>query len=88
MTFEMIARAEPEIARLYRIAGTIKDDGASKFFCANEVWYHMLKPRLIRVVGWERESQEHPFLMTSQAYSIAYGTIYEKLPSCRDCACL
>lgn len=64
-------------------------------FCANTVWYGYrhwkgrgLRSRLETLVGW---TAQNPALRSSQAYQIAYRTIYAALPNCRHgtglCGC-
>ena len=64
MTFAELCRLEPELERLHRLASMMKDDGTGAYFCANEIWYSLFKPKLYDLVGWgrkdalEREKQE------------------------------
>lgn len=60
-------------------------DGRAEHFCANNVWYEHFKPRLFPLVGWECRNPE---IRTQEAWDLAYETIYEALPPCRDCLCL
>ena len=53
--FKKLCKLEPELERLHRLAGMIRDDGNGKYFCANEVWYSLFKPKLYELVGWGRE---------------------------------
>jgi hypothetical protein len=78
MTFAELASLEPQLGALLREASRIDVD--SDTFCANAVWYRRFKPRLLLLVGWEAES---PRLRSSEAYDIAYETLYEALPDCR-----
>lgn len=43
------------------------------------------KPRLFALVDWECSN---PAIRTQEAWDLAYETIYEALPPCRDCLCL
>jgi hypothetical protein len=91
--WEQLCKLEPELRTLYRRAKAIKDDGKAGWFCANRVWYGNaiedgLKSTLLRLVGHSAAKKEkHPLLATSQAYDLAYETIYEVLPGCRNCSC-
>lgn len=53
LSWELLARAEPELRRLERLALWIASR-ADTDFCANEVWYGFLKPTLLPLVGWSR----------------------------------
>lgn len=85
MTFEELCQIEPRLLALYRRAQAVKDDKRKPSFCANRVWYTEFKPELCRLVGWEAEN---PALRTEEAYDLAYDTIYDVLPPCRNCWCL
>jgi hypothetical protein len=85
MTFEELCELEPGLLTLYRRAKGVKDDRRKRSFCANAVWYGRFKPVLCRLVGWEARN---PTLRTSEAYDLAYDTIYAALPDCRNCFCL
>ncbi len=90
ITFKEICEAEPGIDALHRIAQMIGSRGGS--FCANDVWYYLFKPKLIELVGYERDT--HARLSTDErlfsdvAYDTAYQKIYDCLPSCEECGCL
>ncbi len=73
--------------------GTMRDearkvDGSDPHFCANDVWYEQFKPRLLSMVGFEALPSVPNWMTTSRAYEIAYSTIYNELPDCRQCGCL
>jgi hypothetical protein len=62
-----------------------------KGICANNRFYgggafydRGLKPRLIKLAGWEAENT---LLKSSDAYDVAYEYIYSQLPNCRGCGC-
>jgi hypothetical protein len=78
MTFADLASLEPQLGALLREARHV--DASSDAFCANGVWYGSFKPRLLLLVGWEASN---PALRTSEAYDLAYETIYDALPDCR-----
>jgi hypothetical protein len=77
MTFAELASIEPQLATLLKEARRVEP---SDTFCANAVWYRQFKPRLLSLAGWEAEN---PILRSSEAYDVAYETIYEALPDCR-----
>ena len=92
LTWEQLVKLEPELGRLLERAKATKSRG--KHFCANARWYGFgqwrfagLKPRLLWLVGWQRPDK-HPVLSSTEAYDLAYETVYEALPNCRDCWCL
>lgn len=78
-----LAREEPRLTQLRKQARQVAGD--NPHFCANGVWYREIKPQLIRLVGWGRKG--HSLLGTMAAYDLAYQTIYDELPDCRDCGC-
>lgn len=89
--FFRLALIEPRLLDLYGEAAAVKDDLTDRWFCANEVFYgyHGLrgfKRRLCALVGWDAENN-HPGLVNSDAYDLAYETIYNALPDCRNCSC-
>lgn len=89
--FFRLTLLEPRLLDLYGEAAAIVDDKSKPSFCANTVFYgyHGLrgfKRRICALVGWDAESN-HPGLVNSKAYDIAYDTIYEALPYCRNCNC-
>jgi hypothetical protein len=77
MTWDALVAAEPQLAELHRRASEVS---AGPDFCANRVWYDVLKPELVRLVGWEAE---RPELRDPAAYDLAYTKLYEQLPDCR-----
>lgn len=92
MDWTEIAKAEPRLLDLYKEAAAIRDDKRKPSFCANAVWYGYgghrgLKPRLIYLVGWARRPDESGSLGSADAYDVAYQTIYDQLPDCRNCSC-
>jgi len=88
MTFEEMCKFDPAIKVLYETAKNT--DGSHKHFCANFVWYKKLKPTLIHRVGFERLDYlpKNKFMGTEHAYKIAYQSIYDALPPCKECMCL
>jgi hypothetical protein len=78
MTFDSLVKTEPLLAELYAKAAQV--DGSSPNFCANAVWYADFKPYLEQLVGW---TARKPILRSSEAYDVAYDTVYELLPDCR-----
>jgi len=96
-SFEQLARLEPRLSALLLKAQAIKDDPAKESFCANQRWYgygagHQeggLRAEVEELVGWAVEDRgSDPRLSTSAAYDVAYHTIYNALPDCRNCACV
>jgi hypothetical protein len=83
MTFKEITKMEPRLRQLYNEARQV--NATDEYFCANDTWYRRFKPRLMRLVGWYAENPE---LRTCKAYDVAYDTIYDQLPGCRNCACI
>jgi hypothetical protein len=71
----------------------VTDDRSKPWFCANAHWYtHQGRPgfnrRLIELVGWESTHHDH-MLHTSDAYDVAYKTLYNLLLDCRgECPCV
>lgn len=90
--FARLVMIEPQLDTIYKMARACRKDKSGNF-CANRVWYgyyHLqgLKERLSRCVGWSSESA-NPYMHTSEAYDIAYDTIYAALPDCQhegECA--
>jgi len=83
LTWHGLTKMEPQLLALYKEARAV--DGSTEHFCANAVWYERFKPRLFHLVGWECRN---PALKTQEAWDLAYETIYDALPPCRDCLCL
>ncbi len=85
MTFEELCKLEPALRRLAQDARSERDSRKKPSYCANDVWYCDLKPRLVMLVGW---SSRHPasVMHTDEAYDVAYDAIYHLLPNCRNCA--
>jgi len=81
--FRELCRLEPGLKLLYDKARAVKDRGG-RYFCANEIWIREFKPLLINLVGWHARNHS---LRTTEAYDVAYHTIYDALPDCRDCLC-
>jgi hypothetical protein len=89
VTFGRLCRQEPRLRKLYDEARAVGDDGSAGHFCANAVWFGYgghrgLKVRLVQLVGFQAEAPE---LRTTEAYDVAYQTIYAALPNCRGCLC-
>ena len=94
ITWELLIELEPRLLDLYQEARSVRDDRSKPWFCANAVWYghhgfEGLRPRLVDLVGYRRRDDgSDPRLATSLAYDIAYRTIYNVLPDCRNCSCV
>lgn len=92
MTFDRLCELEPKLKSLADEASATRDDGTKEAFCANAIWYGYfghpgIKPRLLLLVGWERPDGPDE-LLTTEAYDVAYDTIYNMLPDCRgECGC-
>ena len=98
LTFKDLVALEPRLADLLIEAQGHKP---TRRFCANEAWYGYfgfsgLKGKLVRLVGWGRETPpdgatdaaKEETLKSSQAYSVAYQTVYRALPDCGpECVC-
>jgi hypothetical protein len=93
VSWEDIVAAEPRFEQLLRYATWVIDPGGP-YFCANEIWFNLFKPHVVKLVGWGREWQMDAIknagdiLGESQAYDLAYEKIYDTLPGCRNCGCL
>ncbi len=86
MTWEDLARLEPELRRLEQdILSLRRRSRGWRTFCANDVWYDLFKPRLVYLAGW---GARNPALRSEEAYDLAYEHLYALLPDCRGCLCL
>jgi hypothetical protein len=91
LTFGALAKLEPRLRDLLAEARAHHRNRAADF-CAVAVWFGYLgcgpglKGKLCRLVGWKAE--QGGALRTSEAYDLAYRTVYRALPDCRGrCAC-
>jgi hypothetical protein len=100
LTFARLCEMEPRLLSLLadvraRCAGRSR----KRNWCANSAWYgygpfraeRSLKEQLTRLIGWHRVAGDGPHegaLRSSEAYQIAYESLYNALPGCRACACL
>lgn len=77
--FVRLCELEPRLLELYNEAKSYKPVPG---FCANHIWYRYggLKSQLCHIVGWDAID---PRLQTSEAYDVAYETIYGALPDCQ-----
>lgn len=75
---------EPELKRLMTELRAVEPN--EKRFCANAVWYAWNGPkrRLQDLVGWYARNKA---LSSEECYDVAYHTLYDVLPCCRNCAC-
>lgn len=87
MTFAELAYMEPRLLSLESDVQNVFDDEESEWFCANDIWYESLKPRLLELVGFDRVDR-HPLLGGTSAYDTAYQHLSNQLPVCRNCGCL
>lgn len=99
ISWDEIVAIEPRIESLLRYTTWIIDPGGD-YFCANEIWYNLLKPQMVKLVGWGREW--HPGIMIGpvviknaadimkegRVYDLVYRKIYDALPGCRNCGCM
>lgn len=91
-TWAQLVALEPRLQALLDEAKSV--DGSDEHFCANRVWYgnarnrNGIKERLCRLVGWDVRRHGGSALLSSEAaYDVAYETIYDALPGCRECGC-
>ena len=75
-TWDEIARHDGNLACLMRLIKTIR---AGEGFCANALWYGVLKEFVVRSVG---DDARDPALKGSGHYDIAYRALYDALPNC------
>jgi hypothetical protein len=86
LPFAELPRLEPRLLELLAEARS-HHANRKRVFCANTVWYGYsghwpgLKQRMSQLVG--HLAQGDARLRMSQAYDVAYGTIYQALPDCR-----
>ena len=91
MTWNELVKAEPRLVGLQRFVRGLAakqklDDSPS--YCANYNWYVLVKPRLLKLVGWEAEGRfGHRVLGSEEAYDFVYDRLYDLLPDCNDCEC-
>ncbi len=76
-SWDTLVVQEPRLAELYQRASDVRPRPG---FCANRVWYDVLKPQLVLLVGWEAQ---RPELQSPELYDLAYQTIYQRLPDCQ-----
>lgn len=88
LTWHKLIKLEPRLLSLFQLAKAAYDDRSTDSYCANMIWYRSFKPIVCALVGWSADNPPHPSLITSAAYDIAYETIYDALPGCRNCGCL
>jgi|GEM_PF-6805732 len=97
LTWQKLTQLEPRLLEVLKQAQAVKDDKSERSFCANRVWFGYdepgpgprgLKSKVSSLVGWCSVNAGHPVLGSSEAYDLAYRTVYDALPYCRDCACL
>jgi hypothetical protein len=80
LSFEELTKIEPRLQDLLEQALSVSSRNPK--FCANKIWYHELKPQLVKLVGLTAQNPDKR-LHTSYAYDLAYHTIYNALPNCR-----
>jgi predicted DNA-binding transcriptional regulator AlpA len=89
-----LVKLEPRLDKLYRKVTAIKDDPTKPSFCANYEWYDnttdgpSLESQMCTLVGRKcKNTGGDKRLKSKEAYDIAYRTLYNKLPDCRNCQC-
>jgi len=83
-TFEELCEREPALKSLYDRAKRYEGVTFSRSYCVDEIWYREFKPLVFSLVGWSRKGDDE-LLSSSEAYDVAYRTIYDALPSpCRS----
>lgn len=93
LTFRELVKLEPKLGELLKQAQTVKDDGSQEYYCGNAVWYGYdgypgFKSSLCALIGFDRLEEGDERLYSSDAYEIAYQTVYDALPCCRgECGC-
>lgn len=53
VTFEQICEWEPRLRDVDQCMKAIRDNMDHSFFCANLIWYTLVKPQLVTLVGWK-----------------------------------
>ena len=88
ISFGHLSRLEPRLAELLLEISLEPERVEDSDFCSNELWLSAYKPRLILLVGIGLGAEVlQPVLCSSDAYAIAYSTLYDAMPSCRRCGC-
>ena len=95
LTWDELVTIEPRLKALLMYSTCVKDPGGD-YFCANEIWYNLLKPQMVKLVGWGREWHPNPIMIKNAAdimkegrvYDLVYHKIYDTLPGCRNCGCM
>ena len=98
ISWEELVALEPALQQLLDDIRRVKDDKRRPSFCTNHWWYGRptwldededdgFRGRLIDLVGYVAMRPDEPRLRTSDAYMIAYDTLYDALPGCRNCGC-
>ena len=72
--FGDICRLEPQLGELFHEALARKTKGIK----GNHIWYKEFKPRMVPLVGMMSKNKSRK-LKTTDAYEIAYHTIYNAL---------
>ena len=91
LTWDDLAAREPLLVALRRAVEREHAHG-QPHYCANAAWYGSgggvdYRSQVNRLVGWDAGHPD-PTLRSSAAYEVAYSTLYDLLPNCRDCGCL
>src|SRR3954467_14796764 len=84
LSFNRLTLHEPRLvplkSEIVGLAASVSNDDK---FCANYHWYKTFKPKLLKLVGYDRtDLGEGHILRSSQAYSAALHHLYNLLPDC------
>lgn len=87
--FERLVEYEPELLQLEYECKLLKAWYKDALrVCGNAMWYgwgpyHGIRPRMVKLVGYEVERKDQPQLMRGrEGYDIARGYLYSLLPDC------
>lgn len=80
LTWEALTEREPELIALRREIEAVKDNAPQ--FCANKLWYGRFKQQMMKLVG-DLASRDDAVIGSSEAYDLAYQTLFHILPQCR-----
>jgi hypothetical protein len=87
LSWSQLTRLEPRLCLLHAEVSRVRDTRESRWFCANREWFSRFKAQMCRLVGWSRIGGGPDVLYTPEAYDLAYQTLYDLLPNCRNCGC-
>lgn len=78
LTFTELAAREPRLTRLESVARTRHRSVCDG--CELDIWHKELKPNLTRLIGYGRESDFDPDLMSSDSFSVATQHLLKLVP--------